>query len=48
MAMIEITKKDYDDIESKIKKCIDHLQDSSNTILEQRSHLHDLVRISVD
>ena len=25
MAMIEITKKDYDDIEAKMQKCIDNL-----------------------
>ena len=29
MAMIEITKKDYDDIEAKMQKCIDNLQESS-------------------
>ena len=37
MAMIEITKKDYDDIEAKMQKCIDNLQENLNTIRAGRA-----------
>ena len=35
MAMIEITKKDYDDIEAKMQKCIDNLQENLACALQQ-------------
>ena len=40
MAMIEITKKDYDDIEAKMQKCIDNIQENLNTIRAGRANPH--------
>ena len=48
MAMIEITKKDYDDIEAKMQKCIDNLQENLNTIRAGRANPHVLDKITVD
>ena len=48
MAMIEITKKDYDDIEAKMQKCIVNLQENLNTIRAGRANPHVLDKISVD
>jgi ribosome recycling factor len=48
MAMIEITKKDYDDIEAKMQKCIDNLQENLNTIRAGRANPHVLDKIAVD
>ena len=48
MAMIEITKKDYDDIEAKMQKCIDNLQENLNTIRAGRANPHVLDKIQVE
>ena len=48
MAMIEITKKDYDDIEAKMKNCIDNLQENLNTIRAGRANPHVRDKITVD
>ena len=48
MAMIEITKKDYDDVEAKMRKNIDNLQENLNTIRAGRANPHVLDKIPVD
>lgn len=48
MAMIEITKKDYDEVEAKMQKCIDNLQENLNTIRAGRANPHVLDKITVD
>ncbi|MCQ2472779.1 MAG: ribosome recycling factor [Saccharofermentans sp.] len=48
MAMIEITKKDYEDIEAKMQKSIDNLGENLNTIRAGRANPHVLDKITVD
>ena len=48
MPMIEITKKDYDDVEAKMRKNIDNLQENLNTIRAGRANPHVLDKIQVD
>jgi ribosome recycling factor len=48
MPMIEITKKDYDDVEAKMRKNIDNLQENLNTIRAGRANPHVLDKILVD
>ena len=48
MAMIEITKQDYDDIEVKMRKCIDNLQENLNSIRAGRANPHVLDKIMVE
>ena len=48
MPMIEITKKDYDDVEAKMRKNIDNLQENLNTIRAGRANPHVLDKIVVD
>lgn len=48
MAMIEITKADYDQIEDKMKKAIQNLQENLNAIRAGRANPHVLDRITVE
>ena len=48
MAMIEITQKDYDDVEAKMRKNIDNLQENLNTIRAGRANPHVLDKSLVD
>ncbi len=46
--MIEITKNDYDAVESKMDKAINNLQENLNAIRAGRANPHVLDRITVD
>ena len=46
--IIEITKQDYDNIESKMRKGIDNLQENLNAIRAGRANPHVLDKITVD
>ena len=46
--MIEITSKDYDQVEAKMTKAIDNLQENLNAIRAGRANPHVLDRITVD
>ena len=46
--MIELTKNDYDQIEAKMQKGIDNLQENLNAIRAGRANPHVLDRITVD
>ncbi len=48
MAMIEITKQDYDKVEEKMRKSIDNLQENLNAIRAGRANPHVLDKITVD
>ncbi len=48
MAMIEITQKDYDEVEAKMRKNIENLQENLNTIRAGRANPHVLDKILVD
>ena len=48
MAMIEITKQDYDEVEVKMRKCIDNLQENLNSIRAGRANPHVLDKIMVE
>ena len=46
--MIEITKADYDQVEAKMQKSIDNLQENFNAIRAGRANPHVLDKITVD
>jgi ribosome recycling factor len=46
--MIEITKADYEKVESKMQKSIDNLQENFNSIRAGRANPHVLDKITVD
>ena len=46
--MIEITKEDYEKVESKMQKSIDNLQENFNSIRAGRANPHVLDKITVD
>ena len=46
--MIEITKADYEKVESKMQKSIDNLQENFNAIRAGRANPHVLDKITVD
>ena len=48
MALIEITKQDYDEVEVKMRKCIDNLQENLNSIRAGRANPHVLDKIMVE
>ena len=48
MAVIEITKKDYEEVEAKMKKAIANLQENFNGIRAGRANPHVLDKITVD
>ena len=48
MAMIEITKQDYNEVEVKMRKCIDNLQENLNSIRAGRANPHVLDKIMVE
>ncbi len=48
MAMIEITKADYDKVEDKMRKSIDNLIENLNAIRAGRANPHVLDKITVD
>ena len=48
MAMIEITKQDYDEVGVKMRKCIDNLQENLNSIRAGRANPHVLDKIMVE